>query len=787
MSGTGDGQSAFVDAIDDVDGYLGQYTTHVKRHWKDVPDLLTRWSNFIADAPNTDLVVYRDHGLEWSWGNHGEVKTSNLSTLDFGTKHPMVWSIACLTGDIGASPSLAEAFLERGASVFIGATEVSPRTPNNKFAHYLAKYHTMSAYYPTIGDAFKWAKRKVIDETIYFGSWCYVDARAKQLVNEYNLYGDPKRYETPITKALALSRTEAAGEGAPPDSIELVLPDYEVTTTESGTDYVRFPVEEGGTLDEEGQPIVPIYIYRVTFGPEYKVSDVTLEDRSGLETESGLNLPVASFEDNGGRQAQARSQNKVSSTFPPPEIRYDWEVEEQLDSSHVLLLKVYPFYYDSTTTEIDFYRNHAFTVDWNRSATTITEIEPSEEVFALGEPIEGLVDVHQGSGSVMANFEVDLLDETTGEVVASMDPHAVGLDEGTTTLDFGIALAATEPSTYLLRVHLATVDELLDEATKRIRVGILSAIGEAFSVDPDPAGGFEIGELITADAWFQNNGPNPISGRARLQVVDTATAQIVAEHLEDAVIAPTAAHNAQMIWDSTPATEGTYRISAVFEYDGLSTDPMTEDVFTLRNMGVALATDRQVYGIGDKVVVWASCTDADGEPLVVTPTLWLALPDASSVPIQLTYLSNLGIYSGWHFLAAGSPTGPYGFALTADATGYHSGSAQHFFSVGGAPPTPGFTWSPSHPTAGEQVQFTDSSVGSPISWAWSFGDGTTSSSQNPVHTYGTSGDLEVTLEVTNAFGTTWITQAVTVTATAGPVFSDGFESGDCSRWSVEVP
>jgi len=787
MSGTGDGQSAFVNATDDVDGYLGQYTTHVKRHWKDVPDLLTRWSNFIADAPNTDLVVYRDHGLEWCWGNDCEVRTANLATLDFGTKHPMVWSIACLTGDVREDPSLAEAFLERGAAVFIGATEVSPRTPNNKFARYLAKYHTMSAFYPTIGDAFKWAKRKVIDETIYFGSWCYVDVRVKQLVNEYNLYGDPKRYETPTTKALAVSRTEAAGEGPPPDSIELVLPDYEVTTTESGTDSVRFPVDEGGTLNEEGQPIVPIYIYRVTFGPEYKVSNVTLEDRGGLETESGLNLPVASFADNGGRQDQARSQSEVSSTFPPPEIRYDWEVEEQLDSSHVLLLKVYPFYYDSTTTEIDFYRNHAFTVNWNTSATTITDIEPFEEIFPLGEPIEGLVGIHQGSGSVMANFEVDLLDESTGEVVASMDPRAVGLDEGTPTLDFGIPLAATEPSTYLLRVRLTTVDELFDEATKRIRVGILSAIGEAFTVDPDPAGGFEIGDPITADAWFQNNGPNPISGRAQLQVVDTATARIVAEHVEDAVVAPATAHNAQMIWESTLATEGTYRISAVFEYDGISTDPMTADVFTLRSMGVALATDREVYGVGEKVVVWATCTGADGEPLQVTPTLWLALPDASAVPIQLTYLSSLGIYSGWHFLAAGSPSGPYGFALTAEATGYHPGSAQHFFSVGGAPPTPGFTWSPLVPTVGEQVQFTDTTVGSPVSWAWSFGDGATSTSQNPIHTYATPGDKGVTLEVTNLFGTSWTTQTVTVVAAVEQIFADGFETGDCGRWSLEVP
>lgn len=49
---------------------------------------------------------------------------------------------------------------------------------------------------------------------------------------------------------------------------------------------------------------------------------------------------------------------------------------------------------------------------------------------------------------------------------------------------------------------------------------------------------------------------------------------------------------------------------------------------------------------------------------------------------------------------------------------------------------------------GEQIQFTDitnSNIGTIVSWDWNFGDGNTSTDQNPVHTYATSGIYSVTL------------------------------------------
>lgn len=52
-----------------------------------------------------------------------------------------------------------------------------------------------------------------------------------------------------------------------------------------------------------------------------------------------------------------------------------------------------------------------------------------------------------------------------------------------------------------------------------------------------------------------------------------------------------------------------------------------------------------------------------------------------------------------------------------------------------------------------RVAFQDETTGKATSWKWSFGDGETSTEQNPVHQYGKGGDFVVTLEATGAEGT----------------------------------
>ena len=61
------------------------------------------------------------------------------------------------------------------------------------------------------------------------------------------------------------------------------------------------------------------------------------------------------------------------------------------------------------------------------------------------------------------------------------------------------------------------------------------------------------------------------------------------------------------------------------------------------------------------------------------------------------------------------------------------------------------------------IQFTDQTTNLPTSWLWSFGDGQTSTQQNPLHTYATAGSYNVSLSATNSNGTANITRLNAVT------------------------
>ncbi len=53
---------------------------------------------------------------------------------------------------------------------------------------------------------------------------------------------------------------------------------------------------------------------------------------------------------------------------------------------------------------------------------------------------------------------------------------------------------------------------------------------------------------------------------------------------------------------------------------------------------------------------------------------------------------------------------------------------------------------------GDSIEFTDTSINTPTSWLWNFGDGGTSTQQNPTHTFLTAGTFTITLTSTNDYG-----------------------------------
>jgi len=72
------------------------------------------------------------------------------------------------------------------------------------------------------------------------------------------------------------------------------------------------------------------------------------------------------------------------------------------------------------------------------------------------------------------------------------------------------------------------------------------------------------------------------------------------------------------------------------------------------------------------------------------------------------------------------------------------------------------------PTNNLNIQFTDASTGNPTSWLWDFGDGTSSTIQNPIHTYNSSGTYSVSLFISSASCTDSVTVSITVNSNPNP-------------------
>lgn len=93
-------------------------------------------------------------------------------------------------------------------------------------------------------------------------------------------------------------------------------------------------------------------------------------------------------------------------------------------------------------------------------------------------------------------------------------------------------------------------------------------------------------------------------------------------------------------------------------------------------------------------------------------------------------------------------------------------------------PNAGFTSSYTNRCDGT-IQFKDLSSGSPASWSWDFGDGQTSTLQNPSHKYAASGNYTVKLTATNPGGSDTDTKTayITIALPTGPTVTPAQRCG----------
>ena len=115
--------------------------------------------------------------------------------------------------------------------------------------------------------------------------------------------------------------------------------------------------------------------------------------------------------------------------------------------------------------------------------------------------------------------------------------------------------------------------------------------------------------------------------------------------------------------------------------------------------------------------------------------------------------------------------GTYTVALTATGAGGSNLSTQvDLITVSEPPPAAAFSATPTSGINPLAVAFTDLTTGNVASWAWDFGDGGSSTLQNPSHTYTVVGTYTVSLTATGAGGSHVATQVDLITVSeAAPV------------------
>lgn len=204
--------------------------------------------------------------------------------------------------------------------------------------------------------------------------------------------------------------------------------------------------------------------------------------------------------------------------------------------------------------------------------------------------------------------------------------------------------------------------------------------------------------------------------------------------------------------------------------------PTVLEGFTVR-MGLTTATEMDNQWLAGSTVVWgpqdhAAQTGWNVHPFA-TPFAW---DGTSNLVVETCFSNNTQTdNSSMYRTATGFTSVTYRATPNPNVCTFNGGnlltSVQRPDMRFGwvpleAPPVAAFTVSPGFTCTGT-VQFTDGSAFVPTAWEWHFGDDSTSTAQNPTHTYLSDGVYDVTLIVTNAFGTDTLTLTDAVTVSAG--------------------
>ncbi len=552
-SGRGSGSGTFWEHINQFNSRLN-FADVTRQRWTNYDtsaEILAAFAPVVAEGQG--LVVYRGHGNEQAWTKGGiGINVWGVDTLYLNGYHPLVIGLACSTGNYVSSYSMPEAWLRRGAALYIGSVSNSDRTQNGSGGRaFFNRWGDDSSL--TVGYAFTDMARDRWGDHSEWRKWIW----------QYHMFGDPKFGALPTLNVAAM---QPAAPDGPVGAIQVEVPDFVVTTGEAGEDYVEIP--GGGDWLSPTDYIVPSWKVTYTYPQVQRVQDVVLTAQSGLTVVTGLNVPTYTPELDCDcfvpGMAALQSTTAITSWYPHFERPYTWSIVENPDGTSALELRIYPFTYNPATTNARFFKDWTFDVDVFTTTVDILSLGLPQGIYPLSETVSATL-VVQNSGTVqpvVVRPVLTALDEAVETIVTLRTLHAV---TGTATLDLVITetLAAGD---YALHVTLADLDgHVLDTDVVEFTVGV--AEGEVTRFTAEPAQ-FNPGDAVDIALTFRNTGDVTLDGVAviRVQTEDGVLQTAEFTHTLSA-LAPGATANFDDVWNSTGALSQTYRVLGYVQYN----------------------------------------------------------------------------------------------------------------------------------------------------------------------------------------------------------------------------
>jgi PKD repeat protein len=155
-------------------------------------------------------------------------------------------------------------------------------------------------------------------------------------------------------------------------------------------------------------------------------------------------------------------------------------------------------------------------------------------------------------------------------------------------------------------------------------------------------------------------------------------------------------------------------------------------------------------------------------------------PISGTAPLTVTFSDeSTGVVNSWSWTFGDGGTsdeqnptheyaaaGVYTVSLTVEGPGGSDVlTRSNYITVTEPPPVAGFSGTPTSGPAPLTVTFSDESTGAVDSWLWDFGDGGSSTGQNPTYLYDVTGTYTVSLRVSGTGGSDVLTRSSYITVT----------------------